>query len=88
MGKITNICAGYYQSFLSKSIGKYLFYTILRVSIYHQIQLRTGGVTEIVEYFVALTQYLTRQGFKLKLHMLENESRAALKRKITGIYFI
>ena len=42
----------------------------------------------MVEYFVALTHFLTRQGFQLKLHMLENESRAALKRKITGVYFI
>ena len=33
----TNICVGYYQFFLTKSIGKYYFSTTLTLSIYHQI---------------------------------------------------
>ena len=44
----TNICAGYYQFFLTKSIGKYHFSTIFTVSMYHQILCITGVGVEII----------------------------------------
>ena len=48
MGNIYKTFSGYSQSFLKNSIGKYLFSTILKWSIYHQSQWITGGGTEMV----------------------------------------
>ena len=42
----------------------------------------------MVKAFVTLAHFLARQGFQSKFHVLDNESRAELKRKIKGIGFI
>ena len=84
----TNICAGYYQFFLTKSRGKYFFSTILRLSIYHQIQWITGVGVEIMKSFTIWAHFLTRKGFQYKFHVWDNYSREALKIKITDIGYI
>ena len=42
----------------------------------------------MVKTFIILAHFITRKGSQSKFHVLDNESRLSLKRKITRIGFI